>query len=95
MIVGGIDEKEGPQVFQIEASGTFYSWKATSLGKGQAHCKQIFEKRYNDDMDIEDAIHTAIMTLKETFEGELTERNIEIGIIRSSDPKKEFKVLST
>ena len=52
------------------------------------------EKRYSDDIDIEDAIHTAILTLKESFEGELTERNIEIGVIRSSDPKREFKVLS-
>ena len=46
-------------------------------------------------MDIEDAIHTAILTLKESYEGEMTEKNIEIGVIRSADPNKEFKVLST
>ena len=45
-------------------------------------------------MDIGDAIHTAIKALKDSFEsGELTERNIEIGVIKTSDPKKEFKVL--
>jgi 20S proteasome subunit alpha 2 len=35
MIVGGYDEEQGPQIFQIEASGTFYCWKATALGRGQ------------------------------------------------------------
>ena len=29
-----------------------------------------------------------------SFEGELTEKNIEIGVIRDSDPKKAFKVLT-
>ena len=94
LIVAGYDEIEGPQIFQIEASGTYYSWKATALGRGGSTAKQFLEKRYTDDLDIEDAIHTAILTLKDSFEGELTDKNIEIGVIRTSDPKKEFKVLT-
>ena len=31
-------------------------------------------------MELEDAIHTAILTLKEGFEGQMTEDNIEVGI---------------
>ena len=37
--------------------------------------------RYNDDISLEDAIHTALLTLKEGFEGQMTEKTIEIGII--------------
>ena len=94
MIVAGYDEVDGPQIFQVEASGTFYSWKATSLGKGGNTAKGFLERRFSDDLDIEDAIHTAILTLKDSFEGELTEKNIEIGVIRESDPKKQFKILT-
>ncbi|KAJ7418569.1 proteasome subunit alpha type-2 isoform X2 [Willisornis vidua] len=36
--------------------------------------------RYNEDLELEDAIHTAILTLKESFEGQMTEDNIEVGI---------------
>lgn len=36
--------------------------------------------RYSDDLELEDAVHTAILTLKESFEGQMTEDNIEIGI---------------
>ena len=46
MIVGGWDEKTGPQIFQIEASGAFYCWKATALGKGADTAKGFLEKRY-------------------------------------------------
>ena len=37
--------------------------------------------RYNDDIELEDAVHTSILTLKEGFEGQMTENSIEIGII--------------
>lgn len=36
--------------------------------------------RYNEEMEIEDAVHTALLTLKEGFEGQMTESNIELGI---------------
>ena len=64
------------------------------MGKAGSHAKQFLEKRYSDDLDIEDAIHTAILTLKDSYEGELTYKNIEIGVIRTSDPNKEFKILT-
>ena len=52
------------------------------------------EKTYTDDMDIGDAVHTAIKALKNTYEGEMTEKNLEVGIIKANDPTKAFKVLS-
>ena len=36
--------------------------------------------RYNEDLQLDDAIHNAILTLKESFEGQMTSENIEIGI---------------
>lgn len=45
-------------------------------------------------MDIDDAVHTAIKALKTSFEGELTSRNIEVGVIKTKDANKEFVMLS-
>ena len=89
-----MDRDEGPQIFQIEASGAFYCWKATALGKGAKTAKGFLEKRFSDDLDIEDAIHTAILTLKDSFEGELTSDNIEVGVVRSADPELKFHQLT-
>lgn len=41
-------------------------------------------------MDIGDAVHTAIKALKNTFEGEMTEKNLEVAVIKESDPAKAF-----
>lgn len=40
---------------------------------------------------LEDAIHTALLTLKEGFEGQLSSSNIEVGIV---GPDKKFRVLT-
>ncbi|CAN6935575.1 unnamed protein product [Brassica oleracea] len=42
-------------------------------------------------MELDDAIHTAILTLKEGFEGEISSKNIEIGEIGAD---KVFRVLT-
>ena len=94
LIVGGYDEIDGPQIFQIEASGAYYCWKATALGKGASEAKNYLEKVYDDGMEIGDAIHTAVKALKTSFGSEMTEKNLEIGVIRTADEDKAFKVLS-
>ena len=90
MIVGGWDETAGPQIFQIEASGTYYCWKATALGKGSKEARSFLEKTYTDDIDISDAVHTAIKALKNTFEGEMTYKHVEVGVIKESELSKGF-----
>ena len=52
------------------------------------HRSYVF--RYSDQLALEDAVHTAILTLKESFEGQMTEDNIEIGIC----DKEGFRRLS-
>lgn len=49
------------------------------------NAKTFLEKRYNSAMELEDAIHTAIITLKEGYEGAMTDGSLEIGIAYSED----------
>ena len=37
--------------------------------------------RYSEDMELEDAIHTALLTLKEGFEGQIAADNIGIAML--------------
>ena len=34
------------------------------MGKNHINGKTFLEKRYNEDLELEDAVHTAILTLK-------------------------------
>lgn len=91
LMIAGCDEN-GPQLYQVDPSGAFFGWKASAIGKNFANAKTFLEKRYSEDIEVEDAIHTAILTLKEGFEGQMNENNIEIGVIRTSD--RLFKSLT-
>uniref|UniRef100_A0A4W5L1X2 Uncharacterized protein n=1 Tax=Hucho hucho TaxID=62062 RepID=A0A4W5L1X2_9TELE len=50
--------------FQASCGGAYFAWKATAMGKNYVNGKTFLEKRYNMDLELEDAIHTAILTLK-------------------------------
>ncbi|XP_066311113.1 proteasome subunit alpha type-2-like [Miscanthus floridulus] len=101
LLIAGYDDN-GPQLYQdvylhnfrtTDIVGYFFSfsWKASAMGKNVSNAKTFLEKRYTEDMELDDAIHTAILTLKEGYEGQISSNNIEIGIIRADH---EFKVLS-
>lgn len=81
LLVAGYDETAGPTLWQVDPSGSYFPWKATAIGKGATSAKTFLEKRYNEDIQLDDAITTALLTLKEGFEGEMTPETIEIGIV--------------
>jgi len=91
LLVAGFDQN-GPQLFQVDPSGSYWAWKASAIGKNMINAKTFLEKRYNEDMELEDCIHTGLLTLKEGFEGEMTANNIEVGVIGED---KKFKILTT
>eukprot|EP01118_Nematostelium_gracile_P000301 TRINITY_DN1029_c0_g1_i1.p1 TRINITY_DN1029_c0_g1~~TRINITY_DN1029_c0_g1_i1.p1 ORF type:complete len:235 (+),score=81.77 TRINITY_DN1029_c0_g1_i1:120-824(+) len=90
LLICGFDA-QGPQLYQVDPSGSYWAWKASAIGKNMTNAKTFLEKRYNDDLELEDAIHTAILTLKEGFEGEMDEHNIELAIV---DTDRKFRILT-
>jgi len=89
LLVAGYDET-GPHLYQVDPSGSYWAWKASAIGKNMINANTFLEKRYTNEIELEDAIHTAILTLKEGFDGQLTESNIEIGIVGND---QTFRVL--
>ena len=88
--VAGFDD-EGPQLFQVDPSGAFFGWQASAIGKNSKNAKSFLEKRYNEYVELDDEIHTALLTMREGFEGEMNEHNIELGVIGED---RVFKVLT-
>lgn len=89
-LVAGYDH-DGPQLFQVDPSGAAFGWKATAIGKNYINAKNFLERRYNDDLELDDAIHIALLTLRESYEGEMTEFNIEVGIVGAD---RVFRILT-
>ncbi|KAF2432073.1 proteasome A-type and B-type [Tothia fuscella] len=83
---GGI-LKGGPSLYQVDPSGSYFPWKATAIGKSATSAKTFLEKRYTEGLELEDAIHIALLTLKETIEGEMNGETVEIGIVGPPEDK--------
>ncbi|CCU77203.1 unnamed protein product [Blumeria hordei] len=77
----GDDIKGDPMLYQVDPSGSYFPWKATAIGKSATSAKTFLEKRYTEGLELEDAVHIALLTLKETIEGEMNGETVEIGII--------------
>lgn len=83
LLVAGHDEHNGFTLYQVDPSGSYFPWKATAIGKGSTSAKTFLEKRWNDELELEDAIHIALLTLKESIEGEMNGDTVEISIVSS------------
>lgn len=91
LLVAGLDSDGAPALYQVDPSGAYFGWKATAIGKNYTSAKNFLEKRWTQDMELEDAIHTALLTLREGFEGEMKSDNIQVGIVRKDG---KFTVLT-
>ncbi len=89
-LIAGYDG-QGPHLYQLDPSGAYYEWKATAIGKNMKNAKNFLEKRYNKEMELDDVVHTALLTLKEGFEGQMTSHNIEVAVLGSD---QVFRVLT-
>ena len=57
LLVAGYDD-DGPHLYQVDASGIYFGWKAAAIGKNSKNARSFLERRYREDMELEDAIHT-------------------------------------
>lgn len=90
---GGI-LRGGPSLYQVDPSGSYFPWKATAIGKGATSAKTFLEKRHNDSLELEDAIIIALLTLKETIEGEMNGETVEIGMCLLADSYEQMLTIT-
>jgi 20S proteasome subunit alpha 2 len=84
VLVAGLDASGQPALYQVDPSGAYIHWKATAIGKNHVNAKAFLEKRWTADMNIEDAIQKALLTLREGLEGEMTAHNVEVAICKTN-----------
>ncbi len=82
LLVGGYDRHSDQfQLYQVDPLGSYFAWKATAIGKTLVSAKTFLEKRWNENLELEDAIHVALLALKESVDGELTGENLDIAVV--------------
>jgi proteasome alpha subunit len=90
LLIAGIDEK--PRLYETDPSGALLEYKATAIGAGRNVVMEFFEKEYDDNMSLDDAMIKAMIAMGKAIESELTYDGIEVGIVKVED--KVFRILS-
>eukprot|EP00928_Gymnodinium_smaydae_P052760 TRINITY_DN3692_c0_g2_i1.p2 TRINITY_DN3692_c0_g2~~TRINITY_DN3692_c0_g2_i1.p2 ORF type:complete len:245 (+),score=80.07 TRINITY_DN3692_c0_g2_i1:63-797(+) len=78
-LLAGWDNKGKPALYQTDPSGTYYSYKATAIGKNSKSVVDFLEKKFQEDMDENTTLRLAIKGLLEVTEA--SGKNVEVVLV--------------
>lgn len=86
LLIGGIDDLHGPQLYYADPSGTFTRYDAKAIGAGSEGAQQQLQEEYNaDKMSLDDAEILAMKILRQVMEEKMSTENIEmVSVTKSS-----------
>lgn len=90
MIIGGIDVT-GCRMLSIDPSGSYRGYKATALGMNNEKARELLEKKYRQDMTLDEAIRLSVETIRTAYQNEIKAENINVSVITAAS--KVFKKL--
>ncbi|MEN3035054.1 MAG: archaeal proteasome endopeptidase complex subunit alpha [Candidatus Methanosuratincola sp.] len=88
LLIAGVD-RFGPKLFMTEPSGAYAGYHAVAIGAGSQTVTEFFEKNYQQDLKIDDAIMLALKALASVIEGSLDSTKVEMAILRTETGKFE------
>lgn len=94
MILIGMDDELGPQLFKTDPAGYYCGYKATSSGVKQVEANNFLEKKVKKktDLSTNDAVELAIHCLSSVLTADLKPNEIEIGLVSGENP--DFRILT-
>lgn len=90
LLFAGID-KDGPQLYHMDPSGTFIKYDAKAIGSGSEGAQQALQDVYHKSMTLKEACKSALTILKQVMEEKLNSTNVEMATVT---PEKKFHVFS-
>lgn len=94
MILIGIDDELGPQLFKTDPAGYYSGYRATSSGVKQIEAINYLEKKVKKKVDLanNDTVELAISCLSSVLTADLKPSEIEIGLVTTESP--QFRILT-
>lgn len=88
LIIGFDPHDNVPKLYQTEPYGIYSAWKADAIGRSSKTVRELLEKNYKPELDVEGTVKLAIESLLEVVQ--TGAKNIEIAIMT---PGKSYEML--
>lgn len=80
LLVGGVDN-DGPELYEIDPSGTPTEWRATAVGDGSEAIRSHLEAAYESGMDIHVGTSLALSALDAGTDADLQAAEIDLAVL--------------
>eukprot|EP01098_Paradermamoeba_levis_P001872 TRINITY_DN1214_c0_g1_i2.p1 TRINITY_DN1214_c0_g1~~TRINITY_DN1214_c0_g1_i2.p1 ORF type:complete len:249 (-),score=67.52 TRINITY_DN1214_c0_g1_i2:125-871(-) len=89
MILCGIDDELGPQLFKCDPAGWFVGCKATAAGQKDQEATTFLEKKLKEDpqLGFRQTVQLAISTLQSVLSIDFKATEIEVGVVTVENPR--------
>ncbi|CAO1619625.1 unnamed protein product [Parajaminaea phylloscopi] len=81
LLIAGYDEKNGPQLYHADPSGTSIRYEAKAIGSGQEGAQGELQEKYKKDMSLREAQILTLRVLKQVMEETLDEKNVQLAVV--------------
>lgn len=92
MLIIGVDDDKGAQVFKVDPAGHYLPYKAVSMGKYEPEAMNYLEKKVGDLAALDEAgtIEMAISSMQHVLSSDFKGTEIEVAVVSAG---KKFRVL--
>lgn len=84
LLMAGVDD-DRPRLFETDPSGALLEYKATAIGAGRNAFMEMFEEKYQDDMNLDDVIMLGMEALYQASDMKLDASTLEVGVVTIKD----------
>ena len=88
LLCAGVDDLNGPCLYQTEPSGTYTKFKAAAIGSATDAATALLVEHYKPEMTLIEAETLALFVLRQVMEDKLNSQNVEI----AAATEKAFRV---
>ena len=82
LLCAGVDNLNGPCLYQTEPSGTYTKYQAAAIGSATDAATSLLVEHYKPEMTLEEAETLALFVLRQVMEDKLNSNNVEIAAAR-------------
>ena len=90
LLIAGVNDEN--DLYVTDPTGIFFQYKATAIGEMEDEIKEILNKEYKDNLDLNSGIKLGLRAMKKVQGKNFDISRLDIGIINNTD--KKFRKLS-